>query len=66
MSKSAQICTRVTPEVMTNLRVMAEKQSMLLSRFVRWALAEKVKEQAAGRPGNDSCYAMPGHGRAGR
>jgi len=42
MSKSAQICTRVTPEVMTSLRALADRQSLLLSEFIRQTLAEKV------------------------
>jgi hypothetical protein len=42
MSKSAQICTRVTPEVMTSLRVLADRQSILLSEFIRLTLVEKV------------------------
>lgn len=47
MRKSEQVCARVTPEVMTNLRMLADRQSMLLSEFIRRTLAEKVSRLAA-------------------
>jgi hypothetical protein len=51
MSKSAQICTRVTPEVMTSLRALADRQSLLLSEFIRQTLAEKVSRFTASNEG---------------
>jgi hypothetical protein len=51
MSKSAQICTRVTPEVMTSLRALADRQSILLSEFIRQTLAEKVSGLTASNEG---------------
>jgi hypothetical protein len=56
MTKSAQICTPVTPEVMTSLRVLADRHSILLSEFIRQTLAERVSRlttseaSTAGRP----------------
>jgi hypothetical protein len=54
MSKSAQICTRVTPEVMTSLRVLADRQSMLLSEFIRQTLAEKTNKLTTGQVSNEA------------
>jgi hypothetical protein len=48
MSKSAQICTRVTPEVMMSLRALADRHSILLSEFIRQTLAEKVSRLTTG------------------
>ena len=48
MSKSAQICTRVTPEVMTSLRALADKHSILLSEFIRQTLTERVSRLTTG------------------
>jgi hypothetical protein len=42
MRRNEQICARVTADEMAALRSMAERQSMLLSQFIRQALAEKV------------------------
>jgi hypothetical protein len=53
MSKSAQICTRVTPEVMTSLRALADRHSILLSEFIRQTLAEKVNQLATGEASNE-------------
>jgi hypothetical protein len=53
MSKSAQICTKVTPEVMTSLRVLADRQSILLSEFIRRTLAEKVSRFTIGAASNE-------------
>ena len=53
MRKSEQVCARVTPEVMTNLRTLAKKHSMLLSEFIRRTLAEKVGTIATGAVGNE-------------
>jgi hypothetical protein len=53
MRKSEQVCARVTPEVMTTLRVLADKHSMLLSEFIRRTLAEKVSRLTAGEAGNE-------------
>jgi hypothetical protein len=53
MSKSAQICTRVTPEVMTSLRVLADRQSILLSEFIRQTLAERVSRLTIGAASNE-------------
>jgi hypothetical protein len=47
MRKSEQICARVTPEVMANLRALADKESMVLSEFIRRALAEKASQLAS-------------------
>jgi hypothetical protein len=44
MRKSEQVCARVTPEVMANLRALADKESMVLSEFIRRALAEKANQ----------------------
>ncbi len=54
MRKSEQVCARVTPEVMARLRVVAEKQCLLLSEFVRRTLAEKVNELAAAKASNET------------
>jgi hypothetical protein len=54
MSKSAQICTRVTPEVMTSLRVLADRQSILLSEFIRQTLAEKTNKLTTGQASKDA------------
>ena len=48
MRKSEQICARVTPAQMTTLRALADRQSMLLSEFIRRTLAEKVNNLATG------------------
>jgi hypothetical protein len=53
MRKSEQICARVTPEVLAGLRAAADKQSVLLSEFVRRALAEKVNELTTPKAIND-------------
>ena len=53
MSKSAQICTRVTPEVMTSLRALADRHSILLSEFIRQTLAEKVNKLRTGQASNE-------------
>ena len=53
MSKSAQICTRVTPEVMTSLRVLADRHSILLSEFIRQTLAETVNKLKTGQASNE-------------
>ena len=53
MSKSAQICTRVTPEVMTSLRVLADRHSILLSEFIRQTLAETVNKLTTGQASNE-------------
>jgi hypothetical protein len=53
MSKSAQICTRVTPEVMTSLRALADTQSLLLSEFIRQTLGEKVSRLTTGQASNE-------------
>ena len=42
MRRNEQICARVTADEMTALRTMAQSQSMLLSQFIRQALAEKL------------------------
>jgi hypothetical protein len=42
MRRNEQICARVTADEMAALRSMAEKQSMLLSQFIRQAVAEKL------------------------
>ena len=52
MSKSAQICTRITPEVMTSLRALADRQSILLSEFIRQTLAETVNKLTTGQASN--------------
>jgi hypothetical protein len=52
MSKSAQICTRVTPEVMTSLRALADRHSILLSEFIRQTLAERVGRLTIGAGSN--------------
>jgi hypothetical protein len=44
MRKSEQICARVTPVEMARLRALADTQSMLLSEFIRQAMAEKVHD----------------------
>ena len=48
MRKSEQICARVTSAQMTTLRALADRQSMLLSEFIRRTLAEKVNNLATG------------------
>jgi hypothetical protein len=53
MSKSAQICTRITPEVMTSLRALADRQSLLLSEFIRQTLTEKVSKLMTGEVSNE-------------
>jgi hypothetical protein len=53
MSKSAQICTRVIPEVMTSLRALADRQSLLLSEFIRQTLAERVSRLTIGAASNE-------------
>jgi len=53
MSKSAQICTRVTPEVMTTLRALADRHSILLSEFIRQTLAETVNKLTTGEASNE-------------
>jgi hypothetical protein len=53
MSKSAQICTRVTPEVMTSLRALADRHSILLSEFIRQTIAEKVSRLTTGEARNE-------------
>ena len=53
MSKSAQICTRVTPEVMTSLRALADRQSILLSEFIRQTLADQVNKLTTGQASNE-------------
>jgi hypothetical protein len=52
MRKSEQVCARVTPEVMTILRTLADRQSMLLSEFIRQTLAEKVSRLTIGEVGS--------------
>jgi uncharacterized protein (DUF1778 family) len=42
MRRNEQICARVTADEMAALRSMAESHSMLLSQFIRQALAEKL------------------------
>jgi hypothetical protein len=42
MRRNEQICARVTANEMAAVRSMAESQSMLLSQFIRQALAEKL------------------------
>ena len=42
MRRNEQICARVTADEMAALKSMAESQSMLLSQFIRQALAEKL------------------------
>ena len=42
MRRNEQICARVTPDEMWLLRVLAAKQQILLSEFIRRALMEKV------------------------
>jgi hypothetical protein len=54
MRKSEQICARVTPEVMASLRVSAERESLLLSEFVRRTLLEKLSQMAACKPLNQT------------
>ena len=54
MSKSAQICTRVTPEVMTSLRALADTHSILLSEFIRQTLAEKTNKLTTGQVSNEA------------
>jgi len=53
MTKSAQICTPVTPEVMTSLRVLADRHSILLSEFIRQTLAERVSRLTIGAASNE-------------
>jgi uncharacterized protein (DUF1778 family) len=48
MRRNEQICARVTADEMTALRTMAQSQSMLLSQFIRQALAEKVASLTMG------------------
>jgi uncharacterized protein (DUF1778 family) len=48
MRRNEQICARVTADEMTALRTMAQSQSMLLSQFIRQALAEKVASLTTG------------------
>lgn len=54
MRKSEQVCARVTPEVMASLRALADRQSMLLSEYIRRALAEKLNELATPNASNET------------
>ena len=42
MRRNEQICARVTADEMSTIRMLADEHSMLLSQFIRQALAEKV------------------------
>jgi hypothetical protein len=41
------------PEVMTSLRVLADRQSLLLSEFIRQTLTEKVSRLMTGEASNE-------------
>jgi hypothetical protein len=62
MRKSEQVCARVTPDVMTSLRALAGRQSILLSEFIRQTLAEKVSRLTTGEV---SEVRFQGHSRHG-
>jgi hypothetical protein len=48
MRKKSQLSVRITDEEMSNLRALADQNSVLLSQLVRNILAANAKETAVG------------------
>jgi uncharacterized protein (DUF1778 family) len=61
MRRNEQICARVTADEMAALRSMAEKESRLLSQFIRQTLAEKVASLTTSPGAGSRLAGIPSH-----